>query len=288
MPEGDTIFRTAHTLHRALAGQPITQFETVLPHLARIEIDSPITGRTIEKVEARGKWLLIHISADLILLTHMLMNGSWHIYRPGERWQRARVHMRIAIHTERILAVAFNVQVAEFHNSASLLRRQGLNTLGPSLLALQFDDAEAIARLRSHAGFEIGTALMKQSLVAGIGNAFKSEVCFAACVHPFRTVGSLTYNELAALVATARRFLQSNVADLADDSFATYHGFRHTTGSVNPGKRLWVYDRAGQPCRRCGTAIDAYRQGPDARTTYWCPRCQPLAAAVVGPAFCLP
>ena len=284
MPEGDTIFRAAHTLHRALAGQCVTQFETVLPRLARVEVDSPVTGRMVESVEARGKWLLIHFSGDLVLLTHMLMSGSWHIYRPGERWQRARSHMRIVVQTERILAVAFNVQVAEFHSAASLQRREGLNTLGPSLLAPQFDAEEAIGRLRSRPALEIGTALMTQTLLAGVGNVFKSEICFAAHVHPFRPVRSLTDAELATIVATARKFLQSNVADLADDSLAAYGGFRRTTDRLAFDARLWVYDRAGQPCRRCGMAIDSYRQGPDARTTYWCPGCQPAAAAVVRPA----
>jgi len=274
MPEGDTIFRTAHTLHRALTGQRVTQFETVLPHLARVEIDSPITGRTIDNVEARGKWLLIHLSGDLALLTHMLMSGSWHIYRPGERWQRGRIHMRIVLHTERILAIAFNVQVAEFHTATSLERRAGLTTLGPSLLAPQFDAANAVARLRSRPELEIGSALMTQSLLAGVGNVFKSEICFAANVHPFRLVQSLTDAELAALVATARKFLQANVADLADASTVTYRGFRRTTDRLALDARLWVYDRAGQPCRHCATPIDSYRQGPGARTTYWCPRCQ--------------
>lgn len=284
MPEGDTIFRTAHTLHRALGGQRVTRFETMLPHLARVEVDSPVTGRTVENVEARGKWLLMHFSGDLVLLTHMLMSGSWHIYRPGERWQRARSHMRIVVYTGRILAVAFNIQVAEFHSAASLKRRDGVNTLGPSLLAPQFDAEEAIGRLRSRPELEIGTALMTQTLLAGIGNVFKSEICFAAGVHPFRQVRSLTDAELAALVASARKFLQANVADLAEDSFATYGGFRRTTDRLALDARLWVYDRAGKPCRRCGTAIDSYRQGPDARTTYWCPRCQPAAAAVARPA----
>jgi endonuclease-8 len=285
MPEGDTIFRTAHTLHRALAGQLVTRLETVLPHLARVEVDSPITGRTVERVEARGKWLLIHLSGDLVLLTHMLMSGSWHIYRPGERWQRARTHMRIVLHSERILAVAFNVRVAEFHTVASLARRDGLSTLGPSLLAPQFDDTAAIASLRSRPELEIGTAMMTQSLLAGVGNVFKSEICFAARVHPFRLVHSLTGAELAALVATARKFLQANVADLADASAVTYRGFRRTSDRLALDARLWVYDRAGQPCRLCGAAIDYYRQGPDARITYWCPRCQPTTTALARSAF---
>jgi len=275
VPEGDTIFRTAHTLHRALAGQPVTRFDTVFPHLARVEVDSPVTGRTVERVEARGKWALIYLSGDLILLTHMLMSGSWHIYRPGESWQRARIHFRIVLHTERILAVAFNVQVAEFHSAASLERRAGLRTLGPSLLATRFDDAEAMARLRSRPDLEVGIALMTQSLLAGVGNVFKSEICFYSGVHPFRLVGSLADAELSSLVATARKFLQVNVADIDGGGIAAYPGFRRTTNRSNPEERLWVYDRAGRPCLRCGTPITSCRQGSEARTTYWCPRCQP-------------
>jgi len=123
MPEGDTIFRTARTLERALGGQTVTRFETVLPKLARIDCDTPLAGRTVDLVESRGKWLLMHFSGDLVLLTHMLMSGSWHIYRPGEKWQRHRTHMRIVVETPPMLAVAFNVPVAEFHTARSLTRR---------------------------------------------------------------------------------------------------------------------------------------------------------------------
>lgn len=90
MPEGDTIFRAARTLHRALAGQSVTRFETVLPHLSRVDQDAPLAGRLVEGVEARGKWMLVRFSGDLVLLTHMRMNGSWHIYRHGEAWRRGR------------------------------------------------------------------------------------------------------------------------------------------------------------------------------------------------------
>src|ERR1700679_1330762 len=101
MPEGDTIFRAARTLHRALAGQVVTRFESALPRLERVEVDSGVTGRTVEKDEARGRWLLIYFTGDLILLTHMLMSGDWHIYRPGEKWKRRAADMRIVIRTEK-------------------------------------------------------------------------------------------------------------------------------------------------------------------------------------------
>src|ERR1700758_296988 len=108
MPEGDTIFRSARALHRALAGTTVTGFETVYVPLTRVHDDAPITGRVIEKVESRGKWLLIYFSGDLILVTHMLMSGSWHIYRPGERWRMGRGKMRVVIRTEDWEAVGFN------------------------------------------------------------------------------------------------------------------------------------------------------------------------------------
>jgi formamidopyrimidine-DNA glycosylase len=102
MPEGDTIFRAARTLHQALAGQVVTGFDSQLPQLSRVDFDSRITQRRVEKVEAIGKWLLMHFSGDIILLTHMLMSGSWHIYRPGEAWQRPGSDMRIVVKTEKI------------------------------------------------------------------------------------------------------------------------------------------------------------------------------------------
>src|ERR1700727_2240106 len=155
MPGGDTIFRATRTLHRAPANQTVTAFESVFPKLERVEIDTPITGRTIGKVEANGTWMLIYFSGGLILLSHMLMSGSWHIYRPGETWKRNRYHMRVVIGTDKILAVAFNVPIAEFHSAESLARREGFKSVGPSMLAQKFDEAEVIARLRSRPDLEI-------------------------------------------------------------------------------------------------------------------------------------
>ena len=114
MPEGDTIYRAAATLHRALAGHTVVRFESVFPALTRVQDDRPLTGRTVERVSARGKHVLIEFSGGDILRTHMRMNGSWHIYRPGEKWQRQKRDMRIVIGTNKYEAVAFNVPVAEF------------------------------------------------------------------------------------------------------------------------------------------------------------------------------
>lgn len=275
MPEGDTIFRAARTLNRALAGQVVTRFETQLPRLARVDEDAPIAGRMVESVEASGKWIRMKFSGDLTLLTHMLMSGSWHIYRPGEAWQRGRLQMRIAVHTQNFVAVAFNVPIAEFHTAESLRRHRGVSRLGPDVLSPEFESDAAAANLAARPDLEVGVALLTQSLLAGLGNVFKSEVCFAGRVNPFRTVGSLTPEELKNLLSQARAFMLGNVTEGSGDRIVTYTGFRRTTGRADPSERLWVYGRRGEPCRRCGTPVQSRKQGMDARVTFWCPRCQP-------------
>jgi endonuclease VIII len=274
MPEGDTIFRSARALQQALAGRQVTLFETAHAQLASVNDQSPVAGRTVELVESRGKWLLIHFSGDLILTTHMLMSGSWHIYRSGERWKRARSHMRVVLGAGDILAVAFDVPIARFHTARTLERFAGVAVLGPDVLGDRFAADEAEARLREHGSEEIGNVLLNQRVLAGIGNVFKSEICFACGVNPFRTVSSLSTQEIECLLGTARRLLAANVAEGARDGIVTYTGGRRTTGSSNPAARLWVYHRGGSECRRCGTKILMRKQGPGARSTFWCPDCQ--------------
>ena len=147
MPEGDTIFRSARALNLALQGKQVESFETAYAQLASADDQSPVTGRTVERVESRGKWLLIYFSGDLILVTHMLMSGSWHIYRRGERWKRARSHMRAVIATADFEAVAFDVPVASFHTARTLERNTAIPKLGPDLLGAGFSGDEALQRL---------------------------------------------------------------------------------------------------------------------------------------------
>ncbi len=276
MPEGDTIFRAARTLNKALAGQLVTGFETVLPKLSRVDFDSAITGRSVDSVESKGKWMSMTFSGGLVLLTHMLMNGSWHIYRPEEPWQRRTIDMRIVVKTEKIWAVAFNVPIAEFHTPDTLRRRQGLRQLGQDVLASNFDPVKATGQLRSREDLLVGEALLSQSLMAGLGNVFKSEVCFACRVNPFRRMETVNADELGCLVETSRKFLLANVKEASGDRITTYTGMRRTTGRANSEERLWVYGRRNQPCRQCGTPIESRKQGEDARTTFWCPKCQPM------------
>ena len=247
MPEGDTIHRAAHTLDRALAHRVVTRFDSVLPALTRIDEDAPIAGRTVQRVRSQGKHLLIEFSGDLVLRTHMRMNGSWHIYRPGERWQRPHRDMRIVIETATMHAVAFTVPVAEFVTSRELATQDVVAELGPDPLSDTFSPAEAIDRMQAHGDIEIADVLLDQTVIAGIGNVFKSEVLFGARINPFAPVSQLTREQLAAIVDVAVRFMRANVGERASGGIVTYAGMRRTTGRADPSARLWVYGRGGQP-----------------------------------------
>jgi len=262
MPEGDTIFRAARTLHEALAGRTITHFESVFSRIARSDDELTIRGRTIDRVDARGKHLLIWFSGDVVLRTHMRMHGVWHLYPHGARWRRPRSDMRIVIRTPEYEAVAFNVPVAELTRGRDLDESPAVRTLGPDILAEQFDAGEAAQRIAMTPHINIAEALLSQDAVAGIGNIFKCEALYASGLDPFTRVADLSGEDIARVVDKARRLMRASVA----------------------GRRMVfsVYGRGGRPCRRCGTVI-AQRKGKDgARVTYWCPRCQaPRVAANV-------
>lgn len=276
MPEGDTIFRTARALDKALSGKIVTDFRTELAALASVHDNSPLTGRSVERVESRGKWLLIHFSGDLILVTHMLMSGSWHIYRRGERWKRGHAHMRVVIANESFEAVAFDVPVARFYAARSLERHSAIPRLGPDPLQEDFSAGDAAARIAAYPEEEIASVLLNQRAIAGLGNVYKSEVCYLCGVSPFARVRELSAEQIASLVSTAERLLSVNVKDGSGGQTVTYTGARRTTHASDPGQRLWVYGRRGRECRRCGAVILMRKQGTSSRSTYWCPQCQPL------------
>src|SRR5438034_5423158 len=265
MPEGDTIFRAAQALDRALAGRLVERFQSVLPALMRVDHDRPIRGRTIESVCARGKHLLMAFSGDLFLHTHMRMNGSWHIYRPGGRWRRPAHDMRILVATPDVVAVGFNVPIAEFLSARDLRRHRELGALGPDLLDASFDQSEVRRRVRSLPRETIGDVLLNQRVLAGAGNVFKSEILFVAAVDPFTRVDDLADADLDRIISVARELMAMNTRGTG----------RQTTRSMDPRSKLWVYGRGGLPCRKCGAPIQWRKTGVDARLTYWCPRCQP-------------
>ena len=280
MPEGDTIFRTARALQKAIGGKTVTAFETGFAKLASMNDDAPLAGRVVEKVEARGKWCLIYFSGDLILATHMLMSGSWHIYRTGEKWQRPHGQMRIAIICGDFQAVLFSAQIAEFHTAKSLERSSQIPKLGPDVLSDTFSVATGVHALQAYAArhpeAEVGATLLNQRVMAGLGNVYKSEVAFAASVNPFRKMSTLTLREMEKMVEAAQRYMKANVAEGASEGMVTYTGPRRTTRAMDHGARMWVYRRRGEECRRCGATIEMRKQGTQVRSTYWCPECQPF------------
>jgi len=277
MPEGDTIFRTARSLGRAFHGRPITAFRSTYPLLTRYDDDTPLAGQTVDRVEARGKWLLMHFSGGATLVTHMLMNGSWHIYRHGQPWQQPRINMRIVIENADYIAVGFRVPVAEMHTAQSLARDRRIPRAEADVLKAEFNAEKAVDRVLACRNEEIGDVLLHQEVTAGVGNVFKSEVCFVCGVNPFARVAVLGRAQVQALVATAQKLLKANVMEDTPDGVVTYRGqHRRTTNASDPNSNHWVYGRTGEPCRHCGERVRRRLQGPDARVTFWCAACQPM------------
>jgi endonuclease-8 len=251
----------------------VTRFESVYPALTRIAEDHPVVGRTIESVSARGKHLLMAFSGDLVLRTHLRMNGSWHIYPSGARWQRPAREMRVLVCTAQACGVGFNIPVAELLSGRALDRHRQLQALGPDLLAEPFNRVDAIRRMRNRADDPIADVLLNQRVIAGIGNVFKSEILFLTGIHPFAPVALLTDDDFDRIVDVSRGQLAANVMTRSQ-TLSNATG-RRTTRSLDPREKLWVYGRGGKPCRRCGAAIQSGKSGLDARVTYWCAACQP-------------
>jgi endonuclease-8 len=273
MPEGDTLHRTADGLRPYLVGRAVSGARAAgpgsLPQVGRI------VGATVVDVEAVGKNLLIRFDNGLELRTHLRMNGSWHRYRPGERWRRPPGRARLVLEVPGAVAVCFDAPVVELFETRAEGHHSALARLGPDLLGPDFDrdgPAEALRRLRdpARARQAVAEALVDQRAMAGVGNVYKSEVLFIDRVDPWAAVGELSDETLLRLIATARRLLVSNADRRKGPERVTTGGARAAAGQA-----LWVYGRAGRPCRRCGALIERRRQGRELpRLTYWCPSCQ--------------
>ncbi len=272
VPEGDTLFRTAAGLRPYLVGRPVVaaraQGPGPVPQVQRV------IGRRIDAVEAVGKNLLIRFDGGLELRTHLRMHGSWHRYRPGERWRRPPARARLVLEVDGSVAVCFDAPVVELFEQRTEHLHPSLSRLGPDLTAVatgpaQLDAARVRLRDPGRADQEIGVAILDQRALAGIGNVVKNEVLWIERVDPFRHVRDLDDATLDRLIATAHRVLRANAE--------ARHGPERVTTSGDPGAPgpLYVYGRTGRPCRRCGRPISAVQQGSDLpRTTYWCANCQ--------------
>jgi endonuclease-8 len=257
MPEGDTLFRTAAGLRPYLVGRDVldarAQGPGPVPQIQRV------VGKRVDAVEAQGKNLLIRFDGGLELRTHLRMHGSWHRYRPGERWRRPPGRARLVLEVDGAVAVCFDAPVVELFETRAEAVHPSLSRLGPDLQSPDFDAPEALRRMRQpeRRAMTISAALLDQRAMAGLGNIWRNETLFAERVDPLATVGGLDDATLERLVDTARRLLT-------------------TSARLAPGRApTSVYRRTGRPCPRCGAAIrSAQLRGDVPRTTYWCPTCQ--------------
>jgi endonuclease-8 len=259
VPEGDTVWLTAHRLNAALAGEPLVRADLRVPRLATVEL----AGRTTLEVVARGKHLMTRLEGGLTLHSHLQMDGSWHLYAPGERWRGGPAHqVRAVLATSARTAVGYRLPVLELLPTAE---EDGVvGHLGPDLLGPDWDPARALAALAAQPERPLGEALLDQRNLAGVGNVYVSELSFLRGVTPWTPFGQVAAPEK--LVALAKRLLEANKARPG----------HVTTGDTRRGRTHWVYGREHEPCLRCGTPVRKaeHGQGDRARVAYWCPRCQ--------------
>jgi len=259
VPEGDTVWLAARRLHAALAGDVLVRSDFRVPQLATADL----SGREVLEVVPRGKHLLTRLAGGLTLHTHFRMDGSWHLYRPGDRWSGGpEWQVRAVLETASWQAVGYRLPVVEL--LATDEEHRAVGHLGPDVLAEDWDADEALRRLRAEPDREVGLALLDQRSLAGLGNLYRCEVLFLRGLTPWVRVADVP--DLPALVALGRRLMRAN----------RERWEQSTTGSLRAGAMHWVFERGGQPCRRCGVRVLVAEQGaaPHARLTYWCPRCQ--------------
>ena len=262
MPEGDTVWRAARRLD-ALTGETLTVTDFRVPSLATVDL----TGGTVSATVSRGKHLLTRIDHDeaWTLHTHLKMEGSWRVYRPGAPWGRPAHQARVVLASDRRVAVGFTLGIVELLPRAD--ESAAVGHLGPDLLGSDWDEVEAGRRVRSDPDRTIHQALLDQRNLAGIGNMYAAELCFISGLHPATSVGEVPATTLSRLLRRAKQMLELNKE----------RAHQATTGDLRAGQTHWVYRRDRRPCRRCGTPIEVAMAGPieRERATYWCPSCQP-------------
>ncbi|HSJ18692.1 MAG TPA: DNA-formamidopyrimidine glycosylase family protein [Solirubrobacterales bacterium] len=253
MAEGDVVHRTARRLDAALRDVPLTAVGSPDPR-ARVDV-ARLEGRTLERVEARGKHLLLRFGRDAVVHSHLGMSGAWHVYPRGVRWRRPRRSAWLVLSTSSADAVQFGGPRLALVDEARVRRDPVLRALGLDVLAPDFTPQLGERALRGgEASRELGDALLDQRLIAGVGNVYKSEACFAAGISPWRRLGEIGADELSRVCADARALMRD--------------------GLEGRRRARRVYRRARQPCLRCGSTIRSSGQGDAARTTYWCRGCQ--------------
>jgi endonuclease-8 len=263
MPEGDTVLVAARRLHAALSGQRLVRTDVRVPSFATTDL----SGQVLIEVAARGKHLLFRTSDGFTIHTHFRMDGRFDLRRPSESLPAKQHEIRLILETESWVAVGRRLGAVEVLRTAD--ETSVVGHLGPDVLGEDWDPGEALRRLRAEPARPIGEALIDQRVMAGPGNIYKSEILFLRGVDPWTPV--VEVSDLPALVGLTKRVMEANRST----------GAQVTTGDRRRGRSHWVYGRAGEPCRRCGTPIRRAEQGRqlEERSTYWCPSCQPRSGA---------
>jgi formamidopyrimidine-DNA glycosylase len=258
MPEGDSVFRLAARLRAALDGGVLEAAELRVPRHATADL----AGRTVLEHATHGKHLLQRFEGGLTLHTHLRMDGSWTVTREGRSVpRRVQPDVRVRLSTTGGIT-AWGVAIPIVELVETRLEAEVVGFLGPDPLRQDWDEAAAIARVRSDAGRPVLEAIRDQRNLAGLGNLWVNEVCFLRGVHPDRRVEDVAVEPLVRLAA---RMLQHS---------ATHpDAYQITTGVRRRGETHWVVGRAGRPCLRCGTTVQGRGEHPG--RTYWCPHCQP-------------
>lgn len=262
MPEGDTVWRICRRLHTVLAGKQLARSALRVPKLASTDL----SGVAVLNVTSRGKHQLFRFGNGQTLHTHLRMDGAWRTYRTGHRWNAGPEHeIRVVLSTSEIDVVGYRLPVVDLLPTVE--EDQVVGHLGPDLLGPDWDIEEALRRVRAQPDRSIGEALLDQRNLAGIGTFYRAEVLFLQGVNPRTPVGDLA--NLPRVLLRSRQLLQANKE----------RPEQVTTGDLRHGRRAYVFERAGQPCRRCRTRIRTEEFGPagQERRSYWCPTCQPFS-----------
>lgn len=249
MPEGDTVFRAATKLRAALAGKTLTRCDIRVPRYAAVDL----RGQVVDEVLSRGKHLFIRVGQASIH-SHLKMDGSWVI----GSFRGAAHRIRIVLGTAD--SVAFGIDLGILEVLERRLDQDAVAHLGPDLLGPDWDPQLARTNLLAEPDRELADALLDQRVMAGVGNVYANELCFVMGRAPDAAVGTLT--DPLRVVQRARDMLWLN----------RNRPNRIITGNTRRGQHFWVYGRAGEPCRRCGTLIERDDSGD--RIRYWCPNCQ--------------
>jgi len=262
VPEGDTVWRTATRLHQALAGQPVATWDLRWGELATTDY----VGATTLEVVSRGKHILQRLDAGVTLHSHLRMEGQWRIedvQRLGAR-QRANPQIRALVATERWAALGLRLGMLDLLPTAQEDALVG--HLGPDVLGPDWDAGLAVANLQAAGRVPIGSALLDQRNLAGVGTLWASESLFLERLGPWTPTGDLDRDQVAALVDRVHRLIDG----------ARHHAVQSSTGVRRLGETSYVHGRSGRPCRRCGETVRVAMIGtpPQDRTMFYCPRCQ--------------